>query len=66
MPAGEPAQRLRAMNILWAVDSALLLLTGWVAPTGLGLAFVLVQAGAVAVLAEAQYLGLRRMAVAAA
>lgn len=48
-------------NALWAVDSVLLLAGGWVAPTGLGWAFVLVQALAVAGFAELQWLGLRRM-----
>lgn len=48
-------------NALWAVDSVLLLLTGWVSPTALGIAFVLVQAGVVAALAEMQFTGLRRL-----
>jgi hypothetical protein len=41
------------LNALWAVDSVLLLASGWVAPNGLGLAVVLVQAamgGGIAVL----------------
>jgi hypothetical protein len=49
-----------AVNALWAADSFLLLLTGWIAPTGLGYAFVIAQALAVALLADVQYLGLRR------
>jgi hypothetical protein len=48
------------VNLLWAIDSAVLLVTGWVEPNGLGVAFVLVQAAAVLGLAELQYLGLRR------
>ncbi len=47
-------------NVLWALDSVVLLLTPWVEPTGLGVAFVLAQAVVVAVFAELQYLGLRR------
>ena len=41
------------VNLLWTADSVLLLATGWVAPNGLGVAFVLGQAamgGAIAVL----------------
>jgi hypothetical protein len=48
------------VNVLWALDSELLLFTGWVEPTTLGYAFVLAQAVVVAGLAEAQYVGLRR------
>ena len=47
-------------NALWAIDSVVLLVTGWVDPTVLGIAFVLFQAAVVAVLAELQFLGLRR------
>jgi hypothetical protein len=47
-------------NALWALDSVLLLLGGWVAPTALGIAFVIGQAAAVALFAQLQYLGLRR------
>lgn len=54
-----------ALNVVWAVDSVLLLFSGWVSPTMLGLAFVVVQAVAVAALAEAQYVGLRRLQPAA-
>ena len=51
-----------AINVVWAADSVLLLFTDWVAPATLGTAFVLVQAAAVAVLAELEFVGLRRMA----
>lgn len=50
------------INALWAVDSIVLLLSGWVAPNALGYAFVLVQAVAVAVFAELQYIAMRRTA----
>lgn len=49
-------------NLLWAIDSILLLALGWVEPTALGYAFVLVQALAVLGFAELQYFGLRRSA----
>jgi hypothetical protein len=47
-------------NVLWAVDSALLLATGWVAPTAFGTAFVLAQAALVAAFAVAEHAALRR------
>ncbi|MDO9707426.1 hypothetical protein [Paracraurococcus lichenis] len=47
-------------NVLWALDSVLLLVSGWVAPTALGGVFVVAQALVVAVLAELEYAGLRR------
>jgi hypothetical protein len=47
-------------NALWAVDSIALLFTGWVQPNGLGQAFVVAQAIAVGVIAELQYIGLKR------
>lgn len=49
-----------AINACWVIDSALLLVSGWVAPNALGVAFVVAQALAVAVFAELQYFGLRR------
>lgn len=53
-------------NAMWAIDSVVLLITGWVDPTVLGIAFVLFQAAVVAVLAELQFMGLRRAALTAA
>ncbi|MDO9403365.1 MAG: hypothetical protein Q7T87_05000 [Polaromonas sp.] len=49
-------------NLGWAAACAALLLADVVAPTGLGTAYVLVQAVTVAALAGLQYLGLRRSA----
>ena len=46
----------------WVVASAALLLAGDVEPSPLGYGFVVVQAIAVAALAEMQYMGLRRVA----
>jgi hypothetical protein len=51
-----------ALNAVWVVDSVALLFTTWVQPAFLGYAFVLAQAAAVAVLAELEYVGLRRAA----
>lgn len=55
-----------AGNALWALDSVLLLVSGWVAPTLLGGVFVVAQALVVALLAELEYAGLRRSAPLAA
>jgi hypothetical protein len=46
-------------NALWAVDSVLLLLTGWVEPSLLGYAFIIGQALIVAALAEIQHVTLK-------
>lgn len=48
------------VNLLWAVDSIVLLLGGWIEPTALGVALVVGQAAAVAGFAVLQWLGLRR------
>ena len=48
------------LNALWALDSLLLLLMGWVDTTRLGEYFVIGQAAIVGVLAEMEFLGLRR------
>jgi hypothetical protein len=53
-------------NALWAADSILLLMSGWVEPTGLGIIFVIAQAAAVAAFAEVEYFGMRRAAAVAA
>lgn len=50
------------INLLWVADSIAILVAGWFSPTGLGIAFVLAQAGAVAVLTELQVIGLKRSA----
>lgn len=49
-----------AANLLWAVDSFVLLGLGWLQPTSLGIAFVALQAAAVAVFAELQWWALKR------
>jgi hypothetical protein len=53
-------QAIIALNALWVIESFAVLLLGWLQPTGLGVAFVLIQAAAVAGLAEAEWIGLRR------
>jgi hypothetical protein len=49
-----------AWNAVWAFDSIALIVTGWIAPTALGIAFISAQALAVAAFAELEYIGLRR------
>lgn len=48
------------VNLIWIADSLLLLAGGWFAPTGLGVAFVLVQAAAVLAVTMAEAVGLGR------
>jgi hypothetical protein len=48
-----------AGNVLWVAGSVALLIE--LSPTGLGTAFVIAQAAVVALLAELEYTGLRRM-----
>jgi len=52
-----------AINVLWVVASFGLLVSGVVSPNLLGIAFVCAQAIAVALFAELQYVGLRRLAI---
>lgn len=54
------------LNALWTVDSFLLLMTGWVAPTELGYTYIIVQAVGVAMFAALEYVGLRKSATATA
>jgi hypothetical protein len=59
---GVPRNAVRAVvaiNLLWALDSVLLLAAGPVAPNGLGIAFVLAQALAVMGFAALQWTALR-------
>src|SRR5690606_3137993 len=49
-----------AINALWVVDSLVLLLAGWVAPSLLGHVFVIAQALVVLLFLELQLVGLKR------
>jgi hypothetical protein len=49
-----------ALNVLWVAASIGLLVSGWVAPSALGYAFVILQAVVVGVFAELQIVGVRR------
>ena len=55
-----------AVNVAWVAGSIALLMSGAVAPTVLGYAFVIVQAIVVGMFAELQFIGLRRSQLAAA
>ncbi len=50
-----------ALNLVWVLDSAATVAIGWFPLTGLGVAYLLAQAAAVALFAEMQYLGVRRL-----
>lgn len=52
-------------NAIWAIDSIVLLFTGWVQPNLLGHLFVAGQAAFVAVIVELEYVGLRKSAAVA-
>ena len=65
-PARIAVWAIIALNIVWVVDSVLLLFTGWVAPNVLGYVFVIAQAAMVLVLADLEYMGLKRSAAVAA
>ena len=47
-------------NAIWAIDSIVLLFTGWVQPSLLGYLFVAGQAAFVALMVELEYIGLRK------
>ena len=49
-----------AVNVIWAIDSFILLVSGWVSPNLLGEALIVMQAIAVGVFAELQFIGLRK------
>jgi hypothetical protein len=54
------------LNVVWVVDSIVLLFTGWVAPNALGYAFVIGQAAVVLAFADFEYMGLKRSTAVAA
>ena len=65
LPA-RPAWTLVIVNVLWAIDSVVLPLTGWIDPTALGAAFVVAQGLIVAAFAWIEWTGLRRATLATA
>jgi hypothetical protein len=61
----KPVWFIIACNALWTLGSLILLVSGLIAPNALGYAFVIIQAAAVALLGELQYVALRNRAVVA-
>jgi hypothetical protein len=53
------------LNLLWTIDSFLLLVSGYVAPTTFGYAFVIFQAIGVLVFADLEFIGLRKAEIVA-
>lgn len=53
-------------NLGWVAASVLLLVSGWIAPNGLGYAFIAVQAIAVAIISKLEHGALRQTTPAAA
>jgi hypothetical protein len=51
---------LVGFNVLWAIESIALAPLGWIQPTNLGLAVVVGQAVAALIVADLQYLALRK------
>jgi hypothetical protein len=49
-----------AGNVLWALESLIALMSGWLQPNAAGTAFVIGQALAVLAIAELEYIALRR------
>lgn len=51
-----------AINAVWTIDSIALLASSWLSPNLLGQAFIVMQAIAVGVFAELEFIGLRKSA----
>lgn len=54
------------LNVLWTLDSVLLLFSGWITPTQAGYAFILAQALGVALFAALEFVGLKKATTTAA
>ena len=59
-PARIAVWAIIALNVVWAIDSIVLLFSGWVAPNALGYVFVVAQAAVVLVFADLEYMGYRK------
>lgn len=51
---------LVAFNVAWAIESVMAPLLGWAQPTSLGLTLILVQAAGALLVADLQFLALRK------
>jgi hypothetical protein len=58
--ASTAAWAVIALNLVWVVESAMIVVLGWIEPTPLGYAFVVAQAVAVALFACLQFVGLKQ------
>jgi hypothetical protein len=65
-PSERAVATVIVINVLWVLASFGLLVSGAISPNILGYGFIVMQAVAVAVFAELQYVGLRRKRAAAA
>lgn len=60
-PARPLVMAVIAVNALWAIESVMTLVLGWLQPNALGVAFVLAQAAVVAGFAGLQIFAIRRV-----
>ena len=60
VPQRAAVMAIIAYNVMWMIDSVVLLASGWVAPTLLGSAFVILQAVTVGGFAMLQWIGMKR------
>ena len=51
------------LNLLWTIDSFLILLTGYVSPTTIGYIFIVCQAIGVLLFADLEFIGMRKAEV---
>lgn len=52
-----------ALNLIWTIDSFLLLISGYVTPTTFGFIFVIFQAIGVLIFADLEFIGMRKSEV---
>jgi hypothetical protein len=60
MPNSAAVWTIIALNVVWVASSVVLVAAGWFGLTLLGTIFVLLQAAAVALFADLEFVGLRR------
>lgn len=62
-PARSAVWIVIALNALWVIESAVILLSEWMQPNVLGYVFVIGQALVVGIFVELEWLGLRKTAI---
>ena len=60
-PSRNRVWTLIALNVGWVIASVAVLLSGWISPSGAGIAFIVAQALLVGLFAGQQYVGLRQV-----